>query len=114
MNVKGQKINNLKASDRLGQIFAANRIEKELIFIINKELLPIKKREVNPTQSKTEKRMQAGHSCNRSLAVIRYCLYPGSTLLSGMIWNNLPNFSMTPLSHKAQADNNSAYFAGAL
>lgn len=56
--------------------------------------------------------MQAGHSYNRSLVVIRYCLYPGSTLLSGMIWNNLPNFSMTPFSHKAQADNNSAYFVG--
>lgn len=44
MNVKGQQINHLKASDRLGQIFAAYRIERESIFIINKELLPIKKR----------------------------------------------------------------------
>lgn len=44
MNVKGQQINNLKASDRLGQIFAAYRIKRELVFIINKELLPIKKR----------------------------------------------------------------------
>lgn len=52
MNVKGQQINNLKASDRLGQIFAANRIEKELIFIINKELLPIKKKRSKPNTIK--------------------------------------------------------------
>lgn len=49
MNTKRQQINNLKVSDRLWEIYEAHRLEKELTFIINKELLLIKRRSKSST-----------------------------------------------------------------